>query len=279
MGLYRNNNGILSPIAGRGNIDGVYRANGILGAKNLLPNTAITKTVNGITFTVNADGTITANGTATGGNASLQIMPWGEKVIPEGNIIISDGGASFSGASMHFAYKKGASGAATNIFLYSNHEASYTIDYSQADTFYCGIYVNENVTLNNVVYKPMIRLASDTDSTYQSYSMTNKELTELAEIKTYRDATTGVRFIKSGRVVTVTFEQTGNYLWNVAEGGLLMSFPSGFELVDGLGSISWREPLNNKRLGLSNTSSLKGIVAMEALENVRLRGGFTYITN
>lgn len=33
--------------------------------KNLLKNTAITKTVNGITFTVNEDGTVTANGTAT----------------------------------------------------------------------------------------------------------------------------------------------------------------------------------------------------------------------
>ena len=33
--------------------------------KNLLDNTAVTKTVNGITFAVNADGTITAKGTAT----------------------------------------------------------------------------------------------------------------------------------------------------------------------------------------------------------------------
>ena len=35
------------------------------GAVNLFPVTATTQTVNGITFTVNSDGTITANGTST----------------------------------------------------------------------------------------------------------------------------------------------------------------------------------------------------------------------
>ena len=36
----------------------------VLGAKNLLPNNATSQTVNGVTFTVNSDGSVTASGTA-----------------------------------------------------------------------------------------------------------------------------------------------------------------------------------------------------------------------
>ena len=146
-----------------------------------------------------------------------------------------------------------------------------------ATGFKIGYYASAATSGTSIVKYTAFKLY--TDNEYNGLIEDVAGLNELAEIKTYRDTTTGVRFVKSGRVATVTFEQTANYLWNVAEGGLLMPFPSGFELVDGLGSISWREPLLNKRLGLSNTSSLKGIIAMEALENVKLRGGITYVTN
>ena len=43
-------------------------------------------------------------------------------------------------------------------------------------------------TVNNLVFYPMLRLASDPDDTYQPYAMTNRELTEkkinIADLKT-----------------------------------------------------------------------------------------------
>jgi hypothetical protein len=38
--------------------------------------------------------------------------------------------------------------------------------------------VRKGQTVNDVTLYPMLRLASDTDSTYQPYAMTNRELTE-----------------------------------------------------------------------------------------------------
>ena len=253
-----------------------YADNGVLGAKNFLPNNAITTTTEqGITYTINDDKTVfVAGGQSTTTYTNLTL---GSAILPEGNYILS--GCPSGGSANTYRLRLVVdstligidSGEGYSFHADGNTRYSFTIAFSASGTSY--------TIPNDLLFKPMLRLTSDADDTYQPYAMTNKELTELTKIKTYKDATTGVRFVKSGRVVTVTFEQTGNYLWNVAEGGLLMSFPSGFELVDGLGSISWKEPLNNKRLGLSNTSSLKGIIAMEALENVRLRGGITYVTN
>ena len=40
----------------------------------------------------------------------------------------------------------------------------------------CVVY--NGTTVNDLVFKPMLRLASDPDNTYQPYAMTNKELTD-----------------------------------------------------------------------------------------------------
>ena len=58
--------------------------------KNLIPYPYInsTQTIKGITFTVNSDGTITANGTATG-NAYLELTSIPNFYLPEGNYTLS----------------------------------------------------------------------------------------------------------------------------------------------------------------------------------------------
>lgn len=48
--------------------------NNILGSKNILPNSATTQVINGITYTVAADGSVNVNGTATA-DSILHIVP------------------------------------------------------------------------------------------------------------------------------------------------------------------------------------------------------------
>lgn len=71
------------------NIRSILPWNGLMvfgGGKNLLPNTASSKTANGVTFTVNSDGTISVSGTATG-YADLTI---GKSEVPnKGKIVLS----------------------------------------------------------------------------------------------------------------------------------------------------------------------------------------------
>lgn len=129
--------------------------------KNLLENTATTQTINGITFTVNSDGSVTANGTAT----AVAQMSLGKVTIENTDVILSDGVVRGSSAfSFVHGYKNGV--ATYTVASTSNGECKFTNNY---DELLYGIYIKEGQTLNNVVFYPMIRLASITDDTYEPY--------------------------------------------------------------------------------------------------------------
>lgn len=149
----------------------IYEVMGKNGAKNLLPNNAATKTVNGITFTVNSDGSVTANGTATSTSYIILISSFN---LVGGKYILSDEANSTDGnvqiildtpdGSQRFAACYGAT-----------REKKFTLN--QAYTLRSFIWIGSGITVDNVTFKPMIRLASDTDSTYQPYALTNQQIT------------------------------------------------------------------------------------------------------
>ena len=94
--------------------------------------------------------------------------------------------------------------------------ASFTYDDTQVDGLGVTISIMGNHTANNVVVKPMIRLASDPNTSHGLYTMTNRQLTE---VKTYRyqtaDAEANVTYLecnvlKSGRIVYITGTWQGN---------------------------------------------------------------------
>lgn len=151
----------------------VYTVMGQNGAKNLIPYPyhETTKTTNGITFTDNGDGTITVNGTATQ-NSTFYFTPssWNNEEI-KGNVKLSSGGAPLN--SNFKITVETPSG--TNKNLQDNGELSLTITAAIKNI---RLFVANGTTVDNVTIYPMIRLASDTDNTYQPYAMTNKQLTE-----------------------------------------------------------------------------------------------------
>jgi hypothetical protein len=129
--------------------------NGILdttGVKNLMPNPEVrTVTSNGITFTVNTDGTIVANGTATAtGWIALS------KFVGESgrNYILS--GCPAGGSSSTYNIRINP-----DVYDYGDG-AEFTAD---GEAHALSINVLINTTVNNLVFKPMIRdarIASDT---------------------------------------------------------------------------------------------------------------------
>ena len=140
-----------------------------VGAKNLLEITEDSETVQDVVFTVNSDGSITANGTAT--NNSMFYM------------------------KRDFTFKAGVeyilsglpSGLPDNTWLAVFHVGLGTHDFKDTGN---GVhilyntdtrreivwYVKNGVTLDNVTAYPMIRYASNSDDTYQPYVPTNKQL-------------------------------------------------------------------------------------------------------
>lgn len=140
--------------------------NTILGAKNFwVPFTSNSYENNGITFTQNADKSVSASGTASA------TALWRQSVtIPKGSYIIS-GGLSSDNFVALYNYN-------TNTYFVKS-EGSDSSPYTfNADTQVgLTVRVGNGETLSDEVFYPMIRIATDTDDTYAPYAMTNRELT------------------------------------------------------------------------------------------------------
>lgn len=149
-----------------------WKANRILGAKNLIPypysDATITK--NGMAFTDNGDGSVTVNGTATA-STSYYFTPidWYQDII--GRFILSSGGTELTN-SFKMTIE---SPAGTNYNLENSGELTVNLT---ATTRNIRLFITSGTTVNNVTVYPMLRLAEDTDKAYQPYAMTNSELTE-----------------------------------------------------------------------------------------------------
>lgn len=160
------------------------------GAHNLLNHIATTQVIDGVTFTVNADKSITVNGTNNTDNdatfaleSRLPSYPnQVSKLYSNGDYIL-DGcpnGGSVETFSMYVASTKNNSYYEYGIDTGNGLAFTINGDDYNADSAYLGIgiTIGAHVTINNLTFYPMIRLATDTDPTYKPYAMTNRELTE-----------------------------------------------------------------------------------------------------
>ena len=156
--------------------DEIADMNNVLGAKNLLPNKATSQTVNDVTFTVNSDGSVTANGTAIANTAFIINSTFRPK---SGTYIISGQGLS-NATNMVLAID--AHNGTTyverlTLLTKSKEHDNIDVDYDGYDTIRVFLYVESGKTETNLNVKPMIRPASIQDDTYVPYSMTNREMT------------------------------------------------------------------------------------------------------
>lgn len=154
-----------------------WRANNKLGAKNILryPYSDTTKTVNGITFTDNGDGTITADGTATA-LAQFVIIPRNSS----GNFTLANGTYTFNGCptgGSNDSYRLNWSNSIDDN-VGSDYGDGCIVSVTNSQAYY-GFFISiaNGATVSNLVFKPMLRLVEDTDDTYAPYSKTNRELT------------------------------------------------------------------------------------------------------
>lgn len=131
--------------------------------KNLLKNTATTQTISGVTFTVNDDGSVTANGKATS-DADLYISgSWenSENILPvsEGNVICSGtGNSKISQYIVCNSTQIGVDHGGRDISLNLTDGITGVL-----------LRVFSGVSVSNVTIYPMIRPASVIDSTYEPY--------------------------------------------------------------------------------------------------------------
>ena len=129
--------------------------------KNKLHSTATSVTRDGITFTVNSDGTVNVNGTAT---ANTELVLTTNAISENGYYLINGCPSGSSNSTYWLNFKITANGAS---YWAQDYGSGYSLSNGTIQNF--GIFVKSGATVNNAVFKPMIRLASETDATYEPY--------------------------------------------------------------------------------------------------------------
>lgn len=123
-------------------------------------------TWNGVSFTINDDFSVTADGTATGGNAVLVLSRPGGYTMPEGNWILS-------------GCPSGGSASAYNIAIAgTTSDTGTTGSFTSCSKVLVRIYVISGTTVDNLTFNPMVcsKAAWDISQAYQPYRPNYAEL-------------------------------------------------------------------------------------------------------
>ena len=131
--------------------------------KNLLQNTATSQTIRGVTVTVNADGSITCNGTATG---IIEVRVSSTFSLTAGNYLLTGCPSSGSGTSYFLRAWYFISGAVTWI---NDTGAGRNFTLADTATMQSSIVINSGQVLDHITFYPMIRKADIEDDTYEPY--------------------------------------------------------------------------------------------------------------
>ena len=175
--------------------------------KNLLPNNASSGTINGVTFTVNPDKSVSISGTATD-NADFSICNANAVKLPENASLILSGGVS-SDVFLRCAID--------NRTPTSRGEDVSINTTNGIVTGNCYIRVLSGTTVNGVVVYPMIRIAND-NADYEPYQSETYSITFPTEAGTVYSGSITVNQDGSGTLMVdrafATFDGTENWRWS-----------------------------------------------------------------
>lgn len=140
--------------------------------KNLLKNAAVSQTIRGMTFTVNKDGSVTANGTAT---ATADISISTKLPILNGDYTLTccpAGGSADSYRAIARIYD-----SEDNPLTATLIDTGEGLTVTGSDDSYINVIIriSSGVTAENLTFRPMLRYAEITDGTYEPYKPSVEE--------------------------------------------------------------------------------------------------------
>lgn len=223
---------------------------------NLLPNNALSQTINGVTFTKNADGSITVNGTNS--DANQFGVKLGKATLKAGTYKLS-GCPSGQSYSTCWIYSYNATDG-TNLVDDTGSGAEFTLNATKEIEF--SIFVAASATISNLTFYPMLRLATDAGSTYQPYSMTNQELTPIAQAVSNRNLLDNPWFTvnqrgQSSYLTTAGFQYTLDR-WFCYYADTQITINSDGSITVGEGPSSSRYEYLRQKLEIDLSNKLKG---------------------
>lgn len=193
--------------------------------KNLLKNNAVTQTVNGVTFTVNDDKSVTLNGTSTAQADFYLRGAWGStsEILQKNKYIASIGvsqSSTFNGVVMHCINNT------TTIGSPSCNYPSLAVNSAITAVY---INVSKGYTFSNYKLYPMIRDADILDDTYEPYQPSVREQI----VGAYFPMTAQKGIVDNTDLNTIT--ELGNYIcWSGSSASTMINCPTkagGFRLI------------------------------------------------
>ena len=142
-----------------GEHSGEYKVDVTVEGKNLLQNNATSKTINGVTFTVNGDGSVTCNGTAI---ATTFFIINSSINVEEGCIINGCPDVNYDGILLRITNN------ATNYYVEDKGHGTIIDSMASGNTKIL-IRVPASYTCDSLTFYPMIRRADIEDDTYEPY--------------------------------------------------------------------------------------------------------------
>lgn len=151
--------------------------------KNLLHNTEATQTINGVTFTVKKDGSVTCDGTSTSAYYSLFQIPID---LDAGDYILS--GCPSGGADKTYRADFRENRTMIDGSADTGNGSLITVDHP--GTYHYAIRIQKQYTVENKTFYPMIRKVSIQDNTYEQYIEDIEPDVVLPAIPTFRGENT-----------------------------------------------------------------------------------------
>ena len=128
--------------------------------KNLLQNTVTSQTVNGVTYTVNDDGSVTCNGNAS----SLSVFKIPIYLYDSTSYILN--GCPLGGSSESYGADLRHSDVTVSLRDYG---AGINYTCTKTGTYVYAVRIAPGYTCDNLTFYPMIRRADITDAKYEPY--------------------------------------------------------------------------------------------------------------
>lgn len=221
-----------------------------LGAHNLLINNLTTQVLNAISVSVDSDGIVTLGGTSASATTELKICgSYTKDTSPFkiGRYVLS-GNSATNAVLATAVYRKD-----NNAFVRNDVDSGSGATFTLSDNEYIQrvfIQVNSGNVASGKIY-PMIRLATDTDPTYQPYAKTNRELTEELPFQTGNITFTGATATSGARNTAHRYGHVADFYMDFTVGNSAIAawnttwatFPS-FMLKDNLSiMVEVRKPV------------------------------------
>lgn len=161
----------------------IWTDNNITGVKNFLPNNASSGTNNGVTYTVADDGTVSTANTATG-YVEIPLFSWTKHGLDNAVDYFLTGcpaGGSATKYRLLLQFSNSADGSSPTNYI--DYGEGVKVDDVSKTYWRAMINISSGQSAADLVFKPMLKLFENPDSTYASFALTNQQLTARTAMK------------------------------------------------------------------------------------------------